>query len=810
MEYDAFMIRNYLLVAFRNFFRNKNYTIINILGLSTGLTACIIIYLLIAYEVRFDKFHTRFDRIYRVVRDVENASGIEYDAATPYPFAGAFRLDFPEVPLATQLHFQGDGFVRVGEEKYETEGVIFADSLFFKVFDFEVVSGSPSVDLGEPNKAYLSESTAEKFELDVADRFRLNNKLDLEVVGIVKDPPASSHIQYKMIVSMPSFTEDYFGWPVDSWGLTSSGYSYLVLPDGISAEDITGRFRAFIDKYYDEEERARQNYLLQPLSDIHFNTRYSGSPSNSGNIDPAQLVIMAVLGIFILIIACINFINLATALAARKSREIGVRKTLGARRSQLTTYFLAETFLLTLISVLISLGLTEWILPWLRGFVEKELYLDLFASPALLVFIVALVVVATLFSGFYPAVILSGFDPVAVLKNRITTQGAGSFVRRLLVILQFFIAQVMIIGTLVVSDQMDYFVSRPLGFNREAVIDVPLPKNDKNILDNFRTRLEANSNIRSVTYAVGAPTSGSNIGTGYYLPDQGPSTSQKVGVKTVDYHYLDTYQLQLKAGRWFYENEGKLAADTTIAADARYVFVVNEAAVRQLGYAEPGDILGQRITIGLDVTAPVVGVVADFHTSSLRRAIEPVVLMNYPSLYYNAGISINTGNIQETVDFIRRTWTEIYPEYYFDYHFLDENIAEMYRQEARQLVLFRIFAGVSIFISCLGLLGLVSFMANQKQKEIGVRKVFGASVSGIVLLFSKEFVRLVLISFLIAAPIAWYLMKQWLEGFEYHIDIHWSVFAIGLATTLFIALLTVSYRSLRAGMTNPVDTLRAE
>lgn len=806
------MIRNYLIVAFRNFFRNKNYTLINILGLSIGLTACIIIFVLISYEVRFDKFHTRSDRTFRIVRDVENASGIEYDAATPYPFGGAFRQDFPDVPLVTQLHFQGDGFVKVADEKHEVEDVIFADSSFFSVFDFEVLSGSPRADLAEPNKLYLTASMSEKLKLDVGGRLKLNNKLDLEVAGIAKDPPASSHIQFKMIVSLPSFTEEYFGWPVDKWGLTSSGYSYVVLPEGVSAQNITDRLKPFVDKYYNEDERARQHYHLQPLGDIHFNTRYTGSPSSTGNIDPAQLVIMAVLGIFILVIACINFINLATALAVKKSREIGVRKTLGAKRSQLTAYFLGETFLLTLISVLISLGLAEWILPWLRGFVEKELYLDLLGSPSLLIFIVVLIITATLFSGFYPAVILSGFHPVAVLKNKITTQGAGSFVRRSLVILQFFIAQVMIIGTLVVSDQMDYFISQPLGFNREAVINVPLPVNDKRILDNLRTRLEANSNIRSVTFAVGAPTSNSNIGTGYYLPEQGPSASQKVSVKTVDYHYLATYELQLVAGRWFYESEGQRAADTTLAENERYVFVVNEAAARQLGFAQPEDILNKRINLGLsdNTSAPVVGVVADFNTSSLHQAIGPVVLMNYPSLYYNAGISINTANIPETIKYIRETWTGLYPEYYFDYKFLDENIEELYRQEARQLVLFRIFAGVSIFIGCLGLLGLVSFMANQKQKEIGVRKVFGASVSGIVLLFSKEFVRLVLISFLFAAPIAWYLMDRWLENFEYHVNVHWTVFATGLAATLFIALLTVGYRSLRAGMSNPVDTLRTE
>lgn len=808
------MIRNYLTVAFRNFLRNRSYSLINILGLSIGLTACIIIFLLISYEVKFDKFHGKYDRIYRVARDIKSASGMEYEGVTPYPFAAAFRNDFPDIPLVTQMHYQSEGYVKIGTEKHQIEGVLFADTVFFKVFDFEVVSGNPEVDLGEPNKVFVTESTAANLALNVGDRFRLwerDSKLDLEVVGIVKDPPASSHIQFTMIVSLPTFTTEYFGWPVTSWGLTSSGFSYVVLPEEVSPESVNERFAAFVEKYYNNEEGDRQRYWLQPLGDVHFNTRYASTPSNTGNVDTTQLVIMAVLGIFILIIACINYINLATALAVRKSREIGIRKTLGAKRNQLAAYFLSETFLLTLVAVVISLGLAEWLLPWLRSFVEKDINLALFSSPDLLIFLLVLIALATLFSGFYPAVILSGFEPAAVLKNKITAQGGGSFVRRVLVVLQFFIAQVMIIGTLVISDQMDYFATRPLGFSRESVINVPLPANDKHLLDQLRTRLESNSNIRNVSFAVGAPTSGSNIGTGYYLPEEGPSSSRRVGIKTVDYHYLDTYQLKLKAGRWFYESEGDRAADTTLAQNDRYVFVVNEAAVRALGYASPEEILNKHITVGLnEITAPVVGVVQDFHTSSLHEPILPVVLMNYPSLYFNTGISVHTGNLQETIDFIQKTWSDIYPEHYFEYEFLDDHIAKLYRQEDRQLVLFRIFAGVSIFIGCLGLLGLVSFMANQKMKEVGVRKVFGATVSAIVLLFSREFVRLVVISFLMAAPLAWFLMNKWLENFEYHVDIHWSVFVIGLITTLVIALLTVSYRSVKAGLANPVDTLRIE
>ena len=782
------------------------------MGLSIGLTSCIIIYLLIAYDLKFDKFHSNYDRIYRVVRDVKSASGVQSEAVTPYPFAAAFRQDFSDIPLMTQFHFHSEGFLSIGADKQRVDEVIFADSMFFSVFDFGVVSGNPAKDLSDPNKAFLTESLAAKLRLETSSKIKLDNKLELEVVGLLKDPPPNSHIQYSMIVSMPSFTKEFFGWPVDRWGLNSAGFSYLVMPENVSIQQVTTRFKDFVKKYYDEEEAQRNEYLLQPLREIHFETKYSNTPGHVSNVDFSDLLILGVLGSFIMIIACINFINLATALAVKKSKEIGIRKTLGAKRIQLSTYFLSETLLLVLFAILISLGLAEWALPWLRGFVEKELYLNLFSDPSLIVFLIVLAIVATLFSGFYPSVILSGFDPVAVLKNKITAKGSSnSFVRRMLVIFQFLIAQIMIIGTLIVSDQMNYFSSKSLGFNHDAIINVPLPKNDKDILDNLRSRLEANSNIKHVSFAVGAPTADSNIGTGFYLTDKGPEENFGVGIKTVDYHYKDTYSLNLKGGRWFYESEAKTAADTTIKNNERYTFVLNEAAVRKLGFNDPEQIIGKRISIGLnDIAGPAIGVTEDFHTTSLRNEIDPVVMMIYPSLYYDAGISISTSDIPATVDFIKKTWSDIFPEYYFEYEFLDQHLAELYRQEQRQLVLFRIFSGISIFIGCLGLLGLVSFMANQRLKEIGVRKVFGASIPSILLSFAKEFVRLVITAFLLAAPLSWYLMNKWLENFEYHIKIHWSVFVIGLGVTIVIALITVSYRSIRAGLANPVDSLRTE
>lgn len=805
------MIRNYLTLTFRNFLRNRNYTLINILGLSIGITSCIILFLLIRFDTSVDKFQTHYDRLYRVVRTQQNASGKVYESVTPYPFAAAFRQDFSDVPQVTQFHYHSEGFLTVGTEKHEVEQVLFADTSFFDVFSFGIISGNPAKELSQPNKAFLTRSLATKLGLTVGDQIKFNNKINLEIVGLVNDVPANSHIRYNIIVSLPSFTKDFFGWPVDHWGLSSAGFSYIVLPSTHTEKQIESRLTAFVKKYYDAEEAERVEYLLQPFREIHFDTTYSSTPGDLENVEKTYLYILAILGLFILLIACINFVNLATALAIKKSKEIGIRKTLGARRSQLTAYFLSETLLLTVFSVIISLGLVEWILPWLRDFIDKDIHLNLFTDPSLVWFLIALVIGSTFVSGFYPAVILSGFDPVEVLKNKIGAKGSsGASVRRMLVVCQFIIAQLMIIGTLVVSDQMNYLKSKSLGFNSKAVLNVPLPDNKAEKLRSFRERLESNPAIRSISFAVGAPTAEANIGTGFFLQESGPDEVHPVKVKTVDIHYIETYQLEMKAGRWFTESEAKIAADTSVKND-RYTVIVNETAVTKLGLNSPAEALGKRVQIGLnDITPAIVGVVADFHEQSLHDEIAPVVMIIYPELYYNAGIAITGENIPESIGFIKQTWTDLFPEEFFRYEFLDEHLESLYESEQRQLVLFRIFSGISIFIGCLGLLGLVSFMANQKLKEIGVRKVFGASVTGILLIFSKEFMRLIIVAFLVAAPLAWYLMNLWLQNFQYHISIHWSDYLLGLLFTAMIALGTVAYRSIRAGLANPIDSLRAE
>lgn len=804
------MIKSYLTLALRNFLRNRTYTLINVLGLSIGITSCIVIFLMITNDLSFDKFHTKYDHIYRVVLDTKSGSGVEKNTTTPYPFADAFRNDFSDIPLMTQFHKQDEAMMRIGTEKHRVSNIFFADSLFFDVFDFKVLSGNPAVDLGEPGKVFLTRSLADKImKGKETATIRLNNKIELEVVGIIADPPPNSHIAFSMIASRPSLTPDFIGFPLDGWGMTMSAFAYLVLPTDSKPSSVEERLKNFAGKYYSKEDAIRKTFKLQSLSKVHFDEEYRENPGTASNANMSDMAVMGILGIFILAIACMNFINLATALAVKKSKEIGIRKTLGAKRVQLSVYFLGETFLLTLFSVVISLCIVEWLLRWLNIFLTIRVELHLLSNPWLIVFLLGLMLITTILAGFYPAIILSGFNPLAVLKNKMAvSRSSGVSVRKTLVVFQFMIAQILIMGTLIIANQMNYFRNKPLGFNKDAVITVSIPENKPELMESFRTRLEGNADIRDVSFSLGAPTSNINFSTNFYLTEKGPQELFGIDIKSADRFYLNTYGLKLIAGRWFSESDENAASAND---NADFVFIVNEAAARRLGFNNPADIIGRKITTGInDLNKPVIGVVEDFHTASLHDEIRPVLLLNMPQFYYVAGIKVSPENLNKTISIIDETWSQLFPEYNFEYAFLDEYLVKLYQHDDRTFILFKIFAFVSIFIGCLGLYGLISFMATQKLKEVGIRKVLGASVSSIMILFSREFIKLIVVAFLIAAPLAWYFMSQWLQGFAYHTSIHWTVYPIGIISTLLIALITVSYRSAQAAMSNPAETLRTE
>ncbi len=804
------MLHNYITIAFRSILRNKSYAAINIAGLALGITTCLVIFLIIKREMSYDTSFAHSNSIYRVVRHVTNASGLSKDSVTPYPLGDALKNDFPEI-LSTQFHFQYESQMTIEEEKSKVRNIVFADTSFFDVFNIEVLSGNPKKDLAQPGKIFLTEEFAKTLSKKNATHLKLDNLLDFEIAGIIRMPSTPTHIAINMVASKatltPEMVKKFMGFSMDQWGLNAAGFTYVVLPSTISKESIEEKFPALVKKYYLPEDAPRESFFLQPLTDIHFNTEYSENPGTT-SISFSVLLILGFIGLFILVIACVNFINLSTALSVHRSREVGVRKTLGAQQAQLAFQYLGEAFLLTIIAGLLSVVAAEWATPLVGNFLEKKITLDIIHNPPAIGFLFAIILFTALFSGSYPALVLSRFNPVKALKSKLSQQSQGAVpVRKILVVLQFFIAQVLIICTLVVSSQLSFFRNKSLGFTKEAVINVALPDHEANKLEALHNRLLADGDVIDVSFSLGAPMSAANFGTGMYLTEKGGSQRYEVNIKPVDTHYKDVYGLELIEGRWFTESDEKLG---NIEENTKWVYVVNEKVVNTLGFASPKDIIGKFVTIGInDVSGPVVGVVKDFNVASLHKEIQPTLLLPF-NLAHDAGIKITTSNTSAVIKRIEEAYASQYPEYLFEYTFLDQYIGQLYREEDRMFTMFEIFAGIAIFIGCLGLYGLASFMAQQRTKEIAIRKTLGASVGNIVTLFSKDFALLIAIAFVLAAPVGWYVMNRWLLGFAFKVQIGWPVFAIAVVSTLTITFLTVSYRSLKAAMSNPVDSLKSE
>ncbi len=797
------MIKNYIKITFRNLLRNKISTIINLLGLSLGISVCLLIFLLIDYELNFDNFHNRKNEIYRVVRKESTGSAVKNSPSTPFPMRAALGNEFPELSI-TQIFEPSQHQLKLGDDVWMEDNVLFADSGFFKVFDFPAVSGDPLSSFKNPNVAVITESMARsRFgnQSPIGKTVNISNTVDVDIVGILKDPPQNSHLPFSMVIMIDSFHKDFVGgFDYDSWNVTLGFTNYVVLPEEISALDFEKSLDLLSKKYLSAQSASQTTYSLQPLREIHFDKLYAQS-NVSYTIDITYLLVLGAVGVFILLLACINFINLSTAVAIRKSKEVGVRKVMGASRAQLIYQYMSEAFLLTIFSSLIALGIAERVLPSLNSFLDAGLSLLTLSKPAVIWIFIGGLVLVSLLSGLYPAWVLSGYKPVAALKARISSQDSSSiFLRKGLVTFQFVISQILIIGTLVVASQMNYFRSKPLGFDSDYIVTIGLNDNDTRKLETMKNRLLESAGVQGVSFGVGVPTSSNDINS--EITVEGLLDDFEVGIKAVDYDYKETFDLQLAAGRWFLNQEQDAKGGE---------FLLNETAVRQMGFASPDEALGKLISFGLDnLKAPVVGVVKDFHVKSLREAIKPIVLVQHPELYFEGGIKISNQNIPEIVAHIKSVWEETFPGFLFDYQFLDESLAENYSREEQLYSIFKIFSGISIGIGCLGLFGLISFLVVQKTKEVGVRKVLGASVSSVVLLFSKDFMKLLLIAFVIATPVCWYAMGQWLNEFAYRIELNPYYFVVGGLLNLMVAFGTISFQSIKAAKTNPVESLRSE
>ncbi len=796
------MLKNYVIVAFRNLKRNKVYTLINVLGLSVGIAIGIIIFLIVNHEFTYDNFHS--NKIYRVVANEDiNTDHTSHTPSVPYPMAATLRIELPENAKVTGMHFSTEEQIEIGNDRFNVENVVFADHYFFDVFDFEMISGQPNKALAQPNRVLISSSFAKKHfpgEDPIGKIVKLAGVVDLEIAGVVKDAPSNSHLSYNLIVSYKSFTKEFIaGFPTDIWGLNFSGYCYLHLPPGYQVEDVNKRLEVISNKYPEKSDAGTNEYLLQPMEDIHFNQMYSDSTFIAA--EKNYLLIWIGIGIFILVIACINFINLSTALSVKRSKEVGVRKVLGAERSHLMRQFLGETLLITIISLLIALGLVEWITYSFSEHFTTSIALDLVHNPSHLLLLAGILVIVTILSGFYPSMILGSFKPVEVLKSKLPKlKGSSISLRQGLVVFQFIIAQLLIIGTLVIAQQINYFTNKPLGFTTEAIITVPLFSQEEEIQNRLKTRLLNHKNIENVTFGLGAPIANSRLGTSYKVDHGNGPIEGNTDVKLVDKDFSATYNLKMKAGEWF--NRNKIGVDTN-------ALIINETAVKIMGFASAEDAIGKQLNVSVNnTTAPIIGVTEDFHNLSFHKSINAVVLMQMPALYYQAGIKINTQNLEETLTFLEEEWSNTFPEFMFEYSFLEDQLQLLYEEEQKTLFLFKLFSAIAILIGCLGLFGLISFTINQRTKEIGIRKVLGAKIGQLVYLISKEFLLLVSIAFGLTLFPAWYFMSEWLAGFAYNIPLTWWHFVVPFLLTVIITLVTIGFRAMKAALMNPVQALR--
>jgi ABC-type antimicrobial peptide transport system permease subunit len=802
------MISTFFKSAFRQLNRHRAYAAINAFGLSCALTGAVMIFMLIRFATSFDNWHTDRDRIYRIVTDTTDPESLNKTSGTPLPLGPALRESFPQIEKTAIIFWRPQSLITVipaGEAqpaKFKEESTVaVVEPEFFDILDFPWVRGHHEV-LKEPYTAAITERTAKKYFGDsdpVGRTIRLDNAVDFKIAGIVSDIPSNTDYPFELFLSYAtaaSAKEVIWGIDATHWGSTTSVTTTLIrLSPAASASELESQLPAFRKKY-DNDPRSSHLYRLMPLSEQHFDVVY-GTYSPSA-VAKSRLVGLGLIGLFLVLTACINFINLATAQAVNRAREIGIRKVLGAGRRQLVLQFLNETLFIVVPSVAIAIGLAEVLMPRLVGLLEWPMN-DFNAYDATMIgFIVALTLIVTLVSGIYPGFVLARFQPAVVMKGGNTKPG-GFGLRRGLVVLQSAISQVLIIGTLVATLQLNHLRNRDLGFRADAMVTVSLPTQDKQRLERMRTELLRSPAISQVSYSYATAAASKNWNSLIECTRDGEVRYINANMRVADEHYIDIYGLTLLAGR------------NVMPSDTIKEFIVNETFARQMGFARPEDAVGAMIKFGrFRGHMPIVGVVKDWNTQSLHYDIPPCVITTLLSAYDEANVKIQMSDADKALKRLETAWTAAFPEYVFEYKFLDESIANFYESEQVFSVVVQSFAGVAIVIGCLGLMGLVSFMAEGKTKEIGVRKVLGASVWQILSMFGLEFMKLLSIAFVLAAPVAYIVMSGWLEEFAYRISIGPGVFAGAIGLTMTIALLTVGYRAIRAATANPADALHYE
>ena len=801
------MFRNYLSISLRNLWRNRQVSAINIFGLATGLACGIVIFLLVSYMFSFDRYHARADRTFWIVTDIRHENVMPTDA-TPRPLGEVLRRDYPFVESAVRLE---NAFWRVigipngkggfSKKFEESRNICFTEPQFFDVFDVKWLTGNPKTALSAPNTVVLSERYAQKYfdtNNAVGRTLRFDNQTNLTVTGIIKNLPSNTKLRYDVLISYGTVTAmmgDGGRRAMQNWEGVST-MCFVALREGTSPQRLADALVATGKKYLTTKDAKLLDFHALPLSDLNHNPQYGGTAPRP------ILYALIIVGLFLVIAACINFVNVATAYALKRSKEVGVRKAMGSTRFQLIGQFLTETTLITLTAVVMAILFAHLALPLLNNaltILGADLSVIDLLKPRSILWFSVLILGVILLAGFYPSLVLSRFNPVAALRGRLTTQQVGSVaVRRGLVVVQFFITQLFIIGAIVMMGQMRYMQQKDLGFYKDAILTIPVPTKDPVRQQTLRDQLRTLSGVEQVALGAEPPMSRHRIPVPFTFdthtqPEKFP-TRAKIG----DINYVSLFGLKLLAGHNFQTN------DTT-----NNEAIVNQTMVKQLGFRSPSEVIGKRLTIW-GQNRIIVGVVNDFHTEDLQSPIQPTTLINYHPENKMAAVKVNPADLPATLKAVEIAWNELFPEHVYKAEFLDQMLDQFYLREHILLGLIQVFSLIAILIGCLGLYGLVSFVAESKTKEIGIRKVMGATEKQVLWLFGREFGKLLVIGFLLAAPLGWFLMRNWLNGYAYHIRFGWWIFALTLGLIVLITLLTVSYQSLKAAITNPAKSLRTE
>ena len=814
------MIRNYFLIALRNFKNNKLFSFINIFGLAVGLTCCLLIALYIHHELSYDKYHVNINNLYQLGTVFNKETGDDFSTTNSSPIAPALKREFPEVRQFTRLMqlFQDDKTLfRIDDEThrksiYEAGGYM-ADSTFFQLFTYDFIEGKAGTALMEPNSIVLNEEIAKKLygkESAINKIVHVGSTtagdIDCRVTGVFRNQSIPSHIDGRFFISLNS----------DGWGEyvrtntdmanNNMFYSYLLLQEGSDATALSNKLPGFVKRFMEKDLKAvgfSKKLFIQPVRNVHLENKASSNVTPNGS--KTYLYILSSIALFTLIIACINFMNLATSRSAKRASEVGVRKVLGAEKKSLIQQFLGEAVFHALVAFIISVILVKVLLPFFSNVSGKNLHLDLLEQLPLLAAFAGLAVIAGLIGGSYPAFYLSSFQPIRVLKGKFSNSLAAVSLRKVLVVLQFTISIALIVASVVISRQMNYLQTKDLGFEQKQQLVVPLRN------QNARTAFPALKN-QLKNHALVSSVAGSQYYPGIFNPSdmnfykEGKTVDDAINIKMnyVDYDFLTTLKINPVAGRVFSE---KFPADTNSR------MVINMEATKQLG-VKPEEIVGKPLFFdwqGVSHRFEIIGVVKDFHFESLEEEILPFGFQlqrdpNYAYLIVHA----NTGEMKPLLSAVEKIWSGLIPDVPFEYSFIDQDFQKNYEAQRRLSGLVGYFTIIAIVICCLGLFGLSSFSAEQRIKEIGIRKVLGSSVTGIVGLLSKDFMKLVLLGNLLAIPIAWYIMKSWLQEFAYRTPLNWWLFAVAALIAFIIAFLTVSIQAIRSALANPVKSLRTE